>query len=109
MKPPPVVPLAYASPESVRAPSFRWIVCALLFLATTINYMDRQILGLLAPLLQKVIGWDELQYGHIVVFFQAAYAIGQIGFGWMIDRWGTRRGYALSIVVWSVAAAAHAL
>ena len=59
-----------------------------LFLATTINYMDRQILGLLAPLLQKEIGWNEQQYGNIVVFFQAAYAIGQIGFGWMIDRKG---------------------
>src|SRR3954467_6434726 len=101
-------PLVYASPTPVQAPSFRWVVCALLFLATTINYMDRQILGLLAPLLQKVIGWNEQQYGNIVVFFQAAYAIGQIGFGWMIDRGGTQRGDAISIVVWSVAAAARA-
>jgi len=89
--------------------SFRWVVCFLLFLATTINYMDRQVLGLLAPTLEKVIGWNELQYGEIVVAFQAAYAIGQIGCGWMIDRWGTKIGYAISIVVWSLAAAAHAV
>jgi ACS family hexuronate transporter-like MFS transporter len=108
MNAPSPLPLAYESPSAVEAPSFRWVVCGLLFLATTINYMDRQILGLLAPLLQKVIGWNEQQYGNIVVFFQAAYAIGQIAFGWMIDRWGTKRGYALSIVVWSLAAAAHA-
>lgn len=96
--------------ERSEAPSpFRWVVCLLLFLATTINYMDRQILGLLAPTLGKVIGWNEVQYGEIVVAFQAAYAIGQIGAGWMIDRWGTKIGYAVSIVVWSVAAAAHAV
>src|SRR4051812_19008708 len=98
--------LAYRRPEGKT--SFRWVICLLLFLATTINYMDRQILGLLAPTLEKVIGWNELQYGHIVVAFQAAYAIGQLGFGWMIDRWGTKRGYAVSIAVWSAAAAAHA-
>lgn len=109
MKAPPAPPLAYATPPlAATAPSFRWVVCVLLFLATTINYMDRQILGLLAPLLQKEIRWSEQQYGDIVLFFQAAYAIGQIGFGWMIDRWGTKRGYSLSIIVWSVAAAAHA-
>src|SRR5215211_2339013 len=89
--------------------SYRWVICALLFLATAINYMDRQVLGLLAPILQNVVGWNEVEYGNIVIAFQAAYAIGQIGFGWMIDRWGTKKGYALSIVFWSVAAAAHAL
>ena len=89
-------------------PSFRWTVCALLFLATTINYMDRQILGLLAPVLQKRIGWNEVQYGHIVIAFQASYALGLIGCGRLIDRWGTRWGYACSIVIWSLAAAAHA-
>jgi ACS family hexuronate transporter-like MFS transporter len=99
--------LQYREPTEGASP-FRWVVCLLLFLATTINYMDRQILGLLAPTLEKVIGWNELQYGEIVVAFQAAYAIGQIGAGWMIDRWGTKIGYAVSIVVWSVAAAAHA-
>jgi len=101
------LPLDYADARE-GASAFRWVVCALLFLATTINYMDRQILGLLAPMLEKVIGWSETDYGHIVIAFQAAYAIGQIGSGWFIDRWGTKRGYSLSIVVWSIAAAAHA-
>jgi len=87
----------------------RWTICALLFFATTINYVDRQILGLLAPLLQKEIGWSELQYSYIVTAFQAAYALGLIGFGWFIDRCGTRLGYAVSVLVWSLAAAGHAL
>jgi ACS family hexuronate transporter-like MFS transporter len=87
----------------------RWTVCALLFFATTINYIDRQILGLLAPLLQKDIGWSELQYSYIVTAFQAAYALGLIAFGWFVDRYGTKLGYAVSIVFWSVAAAGHAL
>jgi ACS family hexuronate transporter-like MFS transporter len=91
------------------APSFRWTVCALLFLATTINYMDRQILGILAPLLQKDIGWNEVQYGHIVMAFQAAYGIGVLGFGTLIDRFGTKAGYSLAIFVWSIAACLHSL
>jgi ACS family hexuronate transporter-like MFS transporter len=88
---------------------FRWTVCALLFFATTINYIDRQILGLLAPLLQKEIGWTELQYSYIVTAFQAAYALGLLVFGWFIDRYGTRVGYAVSVLIWSLAAAGHAL
>ncbi|MBV9125125.1 MAG: MFS transporter [Planctomycetes bacterium] len=89
---------------------FRWTICALLFFATTINYMDRQVLGILAPTLEKQIsGWDELQYGHIVMAFQAAYALGLLLFGWLIDIIGTKRGYSLAIVVWSLAAMAHAL
>ncbi|MGH9529281.1 MAG: MFS transporter [Terriglobales bacterium] len=77
----------------------RWIICALLFFATTINYMDRQILGILAPFLQKSIGWNELQYGYIVTAFQAAYALGLLFVGRLIDRVGTRIGYALAIGV----------
>lgn len=88
---------------------FRWSICALLFFATTINYMDRQVLGILAPFLQKQIGWNEIQYGYIVTAFQAAYAIGLIGVGRFIDRVGTRLGYAISIAVWSLAAMGHAL
>ena len=87
----------------------RWTICALLFFATTINYVDRQILGLLAPLLQKEIGWSELQYSYIVSAFQAAYAMGLIFFGWAVDKFGTRLGYSASVVVWSLAAAGHAL
>jgi ACS family hexuronate transporter-like MFS transporter len=88
---------------------FRWTVCALLFFATTINYMDRQVLGILAPTLEKALGWNEIEYSHIVMAFQAAYAIGLLGFGRLIDGIGTRHGYAASIFAWSVAAMAHAL
>src|ERR1035437_3308940 len=88
---------------------FRGTICALLFCATTINYMDRQVLGLLAPTLEREIGWSEIQSGHIVTAFQAAYAIGLLAFGRFVDVIGTRRGYSVSIVFWSLAAAAHAL
>lgn len=87
----------------------RWVVCGLLFLATTINYVDRQVLSLLAPDLQKEIGWNELQYGYIVTAFQAAYAIGQAFVGRFIDRVGTRLGFTYIVLVWSIAAAAHSL
>ena len=88
---------------------FRWTVCGLIFAATTINYMDRQVLGILAPTLEKSFGWNEIEYSRIVMAFQAAYAIGLLGFGRLIDRIGTRHGYAVSIFAWSVAAVAHAL
>src|ERR671925_1676744 len=83
---------------------YRWTVCALLFAATTINYIDRQVLGILAPDLQQQIGWNELQYGYIVSAFQAAYAIGLALAGRLMDRVGTRIGYGLAVTVWSVAA-----
>jgi ACS family hexuronate transporter-like MFS transporter len=86
---------------------YRWVVCALLFFATTINYIDRQILGILAPTLQTVIGWDELHYGYIVTSFQGAYALGLLVSGWLIDRIGTRLGLILAVLGWSVAAMAH--
>ena len=88
---------------------YRWVICALLFFATTINYIDRQVLGILAPLLQKEIGWNEIQYGYIVTAFQAAYAIGLIVVGRLIDRYGTKLGYSVAIVLWSLAAMAHAV
>lgn len=81
----------------------------MIFAATTINYMDRQVLGILAPTLEKSFGWNEIEYSRIVMAFQAAYAIGLLGFGRLIDRIGTRHGYAVSIFAWSVAAMAHAL
>ena len=89
--------------------SYRWKICALLFFATTINYLDRQILGILAPTLEKQIGWNEVEYGNIVIAFQAAYAMGLLVAGGLMDRIGTRIGYAASIGLWSVAAMAHAL
>ena len=88
---------------------YRWTICALLFFGTTMNYVDRQVLGLLAPELQTKIGWNEVQYGYIVTAFQGAYAIGLLLMGRVIDLIGTRIGYALSIGLWSLAAAAHAL
>ncbi|HEX4277720.1 MAG TPA: MFS transporter, partial [Bryobacteraceae bacterium] len=76
---------------------------------TTINYMDRQVLGVLAPHLQTVIGWNEIQYGYIVTSFQAAYAIGLVLVGGFIDRVGTRLGYAAAILLWSLSAMSHSL
>jgi len=88
---------------------YRWTICALLFFGTTMNYVDRQVLGLLAPELQAKIGWTEVQYGYIVTAFQAAYALGLLLMGRLIDLIGTHVGYALSIGIWSLSAAAHAL
>lgn len=88
---------------------YRWTICSLLFFATTINYLDRNVLGLLAPVLQKEIGWTTIEYGYITTVFQAAYAIGLALFGWLIDRFGTKIGYAIAIVAWSLAAMGHAL
>ena len=89
--------------------SYRWLICALLFLATSINYIDRQILSLLKPLLDEKLGWTNEQFGMVNSAFQAAYAVGLLGFGWLIDRHGTKLGYALSIAAWSLAAIGHAL
>ncbi|WP_232821110.1 MFS transporter [Dyella sp. C11] len=89
--------------------NYRWRICAMLLAATTISYIDRQVLGVLAPFLQEKIGWTELQYSSIVTAFQAAYAIGLLCAGAVIDRFGTRIGYALAIGLWSVAAMSHSL
>lgn len=91
-----------------RAGYVRWIVCALLFFAATINYVDRQVIGLLKSTLQQQFGWSELDYGDIVFSFQLAYAIGFLIAGRLIDRLGTRLGFTLAIIVWSVAAIGHA-
>jgi ACS family hexuronate transporter-like MFS transporter len=88
---------------------YRWLVCALLFFATTVNYMDRQILSLLKPILDSELRWTNEQFGMINAAFQAAYAIGLLGFGALIDRIGTKLGYAISITAWSLAAMSHAL
>jgi ACS family hexuronate transporter-like MFS transporter len=90
-------------------PHLRWWVCGLLFFATTINYIDRQVLGLLKPVLEKELGWSETQYGAIVMAFQAAYAAMMPIAGRLIDWMGTRLGYAIAVVVWSFAAMGHAL
>jgi len=92
----------------VRVGRYRWTICALLFFATTINYIDRQVLGILAPTLQRDLGWNEQQFGDIVSWFTIAYALGFLVVGRIMDRVGTRRGFAGAIVIWSIAAMAHA-
>ncbi|MFH1197257.1 MAG: MFS transporter [bacterium] len=89
--------------------NYRWVICALLFFATTINYVDRAVLGVLAPTLRTEIGWTDQEYGYISAAFTLAYAIGFIFAGWFIDRVGTRIGYSVYLSIWSLAAAAHAL
>ncbi|HUR12266.1 MAG TPA: MFS transporter [Flavitalea sp.] len=91
------------------ATNYRWTVVALLFFATTINYIDRQVLGLLKPFLQDDFKWTETDYSHIVMAFTTFYAAGMLAFGKIIDRIGTRIGYTISIILWSVAAMGHAL
>jgi ACS family hexuronate transporter-like MFS transporter len=86
----------------------RWIICALLFFATTINYIDRQIIGILKPTLEQELGWSEIDYANIVFWFQAAYGLGLLACGPVIDRLGTRAGYAAAIGLWSGAAMLHA-
>ena len=88
---------------------YRWVIVALIFFATTINYVDRQILSLLKELLDQQIGWTNEQFGWVNAAFQLAYGVGLVGFGWFVDRFGTKIGYAVSITAWSLAAAAHGL
>lgn len=92
-----------------RVGSYRWRICALLFFATAINYIDRQVFGLLAPELQRELGWTEQQYGYIIASFQGAYAVGFLLMGWLLDRFGARVVYAGAVAFWSVAAMAHGL
>ncbi|MDQ3348843.1 MAG: MFS transporter, partial [Acidobacteriota bacterium] len=87
---------------------FRWVICGLLFFAATINYVDRQVIGILKPTLQAEFGWSEIDYSDIVFAFQLAYGIGLLVAGRLIDRLGARTGFAIAIVIWSVAAMAHA-
>src|SRR6267378_4868501 len=88
---------------------FRWVICGLLLLGTTKNYMDRNVLGVLRVTLQHDLGWNEIDYGNLVVVFQAAYALGMLMVGWLIDRLGTRLGYALAMIFWSLASMGTAL
>ena len=91
------------------AGNFRWVICGLLFFGVTKNYMDRQVLGVLKGPLQHEFGWNEIDYGNLVFAFQAAYALGMIFVGRLIDRFGTRIGYAMAMVFWSLASMGHAI
>jgi MFS transporter, ACS family, hexuronate transporter len=93
---------------SAVAGKYRWTICSLLFLATTINYVDRQILSLIKEILDKELGWSNTDFGIVNSIFQGAYGIGLLLFGWFVDRYGAKVGYAVSIVSWSLAAMGHA-
>lgn len=95
--------------NTLKPTNVRWTIVALLFFATTINYIDRQVIGLLKPFIQDDLHWDESDYGNIVAAFQFAYALGMLISGRLLDLFGTRIGYSLSILVWSIAASIHAL
>ena len=90
-----------------RAGRYRWLIIALLFAATTVNYIDRTMLGLLAPVLGDELGWSENDYGNIVTAFQAAYALGFLLMGWLIDRFGPKIGYSIAITIWTIGHVAH--
>src|SRR2546423_5274283 len=95
--------------HGARVGYFRWVVCALLLFGTTKNYMDRNVLGVLNVTLQRELGWSQIDYGNLVVAFQAAYAVGMLAAGRLMDQLGTRLGYALAMVFWSVASMGTAL
>jgi ACS family hexuronate transporter-like MFS transporter len=89
--------------------NYRWVVVSLLFFATTINYLDRQVIGLLKPVLEIQFKWTETDYGYIVMAFSTAYALGLLLFGGFIDKIGTKLGYTISLIVWSISAMLHAI
>lgn len=96
------------APAQTVVGKYRWTICALLFFATTINYLDRQVLSLLAPVLTQEFGWSNTDYANITATFQFVYAIAMLFAGRVIDRMGTKRAYVLAIVVWSLGAIGHA-
>src|SRR6266576_6699460 len=104
---------AASEPALPKAPSgtsyFRWVICTLLLFGTTKNYMDRNVLGVLNKTLQHDVGWSEIDYSNLVVAFQGAYALGMVVVGRLVDKLGTRLGYALAMVFWSLASMGTAL
>ena len=97
-----------------RIGNYRWVICALLFFATTINYMDRQVIGILRPVLEKELHWAnpehiDIEYGYITTAFTLSYAIGVLIFGWFVDKVGTKIGYGVSVAIWGLSSLCHAL
>src|SRR5690348_7471890 len=86
----------------------RWVICALLFMAVVINYVDRQMLGVLKPEMEKQLGWSQQDYADIVFYFQAAYSVSYLLFGAVVDRIGAKIGYAVAFTIWQAAHIAHA-
>jgi MFS transporter, ACS family, hexuronate transporter len=101
--------LSGTSGRAKPASNYRWIICGLLFAITTINYMDRNILGVLKPTIQGDLHFTETDFGNIIFFFSIAYAIGYAGMGWLTDKIGIRLGLAAAAIVWCVASTAHGL
>ena len=95
-----------SSPKGIG--SYRWMICSLLFFATTVNYLDRQVLSLLKPSLEEIFGWTNTDYADIAAAFQFAYAIGLLVAGRIVDKLDTKKGYAWAIIIWSVGAIIHA-
>ena len=96
-------------PEIKKIGNYRWTVCALIFFATTVNYLDRQVIGILKPLLESDLGIGEKDYAHIIMAFQLLYGVGMVIAGRLIDKFGTKIGYGVSVILWSLAAMGHAL
>jgi ACS family hexuronate transporter-like MFS transporter len=95
--------------ETTKIGNYRWTICALIFFATTVNYLDRQVIGILKPLLESDLDIGEKAYSHIIMAFQLCYAFGMVISGRLIDKWGTKIGYAAVVFFWSIAAMGHAL
>lgn len=89
--------------------NYRWLIVALVLVATTINYVDRQVIGLLKPILEVEFGWSESDYSRIVMAFSAAYAVGLLTMGRMVDFLGTKKGYSIAVIIWSLAGMLHAV
>jgi ACS family hexuronate transporter-like MFS transporter len=98
---------AGSAPPVPKTGRYRWLIVALLFAATTVNYIDRTMLGLLAPVLGEEMRWSENDYGNIVMAFQAAYALGFLAMGWLIDRFGPKIGYSIAIAIWTIGHVVH--
>ena len=95
--------------ETKKFSNYRWTVCALIFFATTVNYLDRQVIGILKPLLETDLGIGEKDYSHIIMAFQLLYGVGMVIAGRLIDKFGTKLGYGVAVILWSIAAMGHAL
>ena len=95
--------------EEKKLSNYRWTVCTLIFFATTINYLDRQVIGILKPLLESDLGIGEKAYAHIIMVFQLCYGVSMFFIGRLIDKYGTKIGYGVSVFLWSIAAMGHAL
>ena len=95
--------------ETKKFSNYRWTVCALIFFATTVNYLDRQVIGILKPLLESDLGIGEKDYSHIIMAFQLLYGVGMVIAGRLIDKFGTKLGYGVAVILWSIAAMGHAL